>query len=119
MDKILSFKDLLAWQKAHELTVRIFIIFEKKNPNLRNQIERSSLSVTSNIAEGFGRSSLKDKTHFYVMARGSLFEVYSQLEVAKDTGLLSSEEYKELQELNMVSTKILHRLISSINTKPC
>ncbi len=114
-DKINSFTDLLAWQKSHELTVAVFKIFKSaKNNNLRSQIERSSLSVTSNIAEGFGRSSQKDKDHFYVMARGSAFEVQSQLFVARDIADITQEEFVELLNKSVDSIKLLHGLIRSL-----
>lgn len=116
MGSINSFKDLIAWQKSHELAVSVFSIFNKSrnNNNLRNQIERSSLSITSNIAEGFGRSSQKDKKHFYVMARGSAYEVQSQLYLAYDIGDITETEFNNLLNLSTTSTKILHGLIGSL-----
>lgn len=109
---ILSFQDLVAWQASHELCL---VIFKKslRNGNLRDQVERSSLSVCSNIAEDFGRSSQKDKEHFYVMARGSLYEVQSQLLLAKNLSLLSEEEFAKIFVLSTKSIKLLHGLIKS------
>lgn len=119
MDKkeIVSFRDLLAWQAAHKLTVAVYKIFKNArftNNNLRNQIERSSLSVSSNIAEGFGRNSRKDKEHFYIMARGSVYEVQAQLLLARDVGDISKESFEALYKLSVDSVKLLHGLIKSL-----
>ena len=114
VNKINSFRDLIAWQKSQELAVMVFKTFKNTNNNLRNQIERSSLSITSNIAEGFGRSSQKDKKHFYIMARGSAYEVQSQLYLALEIGDINKNEFNELLKLSETSTKIIHGLIGSI-----
>ena len=77
-------------------------------------MERSALSITSNMAEGFGRQSFQDKKHFYIMARGSGYELQNQLLVAKDTSRLTDVEYKELTQLSLDSTRLLHGLIRSL-----
>ena len=115
-NKILSFKDLRAWQVAHELNILIFSI-KISNNNLRNQIEKSSLSVTSNIAEGFGRNSRKDKQHFYVMARGSAYEVQSQLLLVRDMKLIREDDFSGFLNLSTKSTKLIHGLIKSAKDK--
>lgn len=107
-----SFRDLIAWRNSHDLSLRIYRL-SLRNPNIRNQIERSSLSVSSNIAEGFGRNSIKDKEHFYIMARGSSYEVQSQLILAYDLGLIREADFNELIDLSIQSIKLLHGLIKS------
>lgn len=78
-------------------------------------MERSALSITSNIAEGFGRQSLKDKKHFYIIARGSGYELQNQLLVARDTTRVSEEEFAEMANLSLDSIRLLHGLIRSLN----
>lgn len=82
--------------------------------SLRKQMERSALSITSNIAEGFGRHSFQDKKHFYVMARGSGYELLNQVIIAKDTGSISNDEYDKLRLLSRNSTRLIHGLIRSL-----
>lgn len=86
--KIRSFRDLKAWQEAHVLALLIYKI-TKTYPDdekfgLTNQSRRAVVSISSNIAEGFGRFSAKDKQHFYSMAKTSLAELQNQLILAKD-----------------------------------
>lgn len=113
--RITSFTKLNAWQAGHMLVLRLFDACESlpKYDVLRNQMERSALSITSNIAEGFGRQSEQDKTHFYIMARGSTYELQNQLLVARDTKRLSENEFQELAELSLHSRRPLHGLIRS------
>lgn len=59
---------------------------------LIDQMRRSAISITSNIAEGFSRNSSKDKAHFYAMAKGSLTEIYSQLLISKDLKYIKEDE---------------------------
>jgi four helix bundle protein len=115
-NKITSFTGLTAWQKSHELVLAILKTFENqvKNDVVKNQIERSALSITSNIAEGFGRQSLADKKHFYVMARGSAFEAQNHLLVARDSKKISTEDFQKLAALSLDSIKLLHGLIRSL-----
>lgn len=114
-----SFTKLDAWRKSHELVIGVFQCCDKMPGNdvLRRQIERSSLSITSNIAEGFGRQSLKDKKHFYIIARGSAYEVQNQLIVAKDTNKITKNSFDELSVISIDSLRLLHGLIRSLNNK--
>jgi four helix bundle protein len=93
--KIKSFEQLVAWQKAQDLAVMVYKL-TKNFPNeeqfaLTNQLRRASTSVSANIAEGFGRVTSKDKLHFYAMSYGSLLEVKNfiylseRLDYLKDT----------------------------------
>ena len=77
--KIKSFTDLKVWQEGHALVI-LFYKIAKKFPkdelySLTNQMKRAAVSVTSNIAEGFGRQSYKEKVQFYYLAQGSLIEL--------------------------------------------
>lgn len=114
--KIQSFTELDAWKQSHELVLAVFKQCKQtpRNDSLRHQMERSALSITSNIAEGFGRQSFQDKKHFYIIARGSCYELLNQIIVARDTGKVTEEGYKDLAELSLSSTRLLHGLIRSL-----
>jgi four helix bundle protein len=108
--------DLKVWQHSHKLVLKVF----KKSKGtsgkaLKNQMERSSLSITSNIAEGFGRELKPDKKRFYIMARGSAYELQNQLIVARDIQVISSDKFQKMAELSLDSIRLLHGLIRSLN----
>jgi four helix bundle protein len=114
--KITSFKDLIAWQKAHLLAIEIYKTTENfpksEQFGLTNQIRRASVSVASNIAEGFGRRTGADRVHFYDMARGSLHETQAQLLIAKDVGFLSEDPYAVVEAMSTECHKLLTGLIN-------
>ena len=94
--KVKCYEELIAWQKAMLLAKNVYRI-QKVLPKedvyaLGDQIRRAAVSVPSNIAEGFGRESDKDFRHFLAMARGSLFEVKTQLQLAESLGYLQIDE---------------------------
>lgn len=117
--KIKSFTDLVAWQEGHELILLIYDVtksFPKEEMfGLTNQIRRASVSITSNIAEGFNRQSAKDKAHFYVMAHGSVAEVQSQLMICRDVSYLSKEKFSKAAEQTILVHKLLTGLIKSVS----
>ncbi len=89
--KIVSYRDLVAWQKAMGLVTEVYHRtkgFPKEELfNLTNQIRKSAISIPSNIAEGQGRSSRKEFQYFLSNARGSLWELETQILVSKNLGL--------------------------------
>lgn len=89
-NKIKSFTDLNAFKEAHKLALLIYKTtkyFPKEEKfSLIDQMRRAAISITSNIAEGFSRNTIKDKCQFYTLAQGSLSELQSQLLLAKDLG---------------------------------
>lgn len=105
------FSDLLAWQAAYSLTLEIYEITNEfplvENFGLSSQMKRAAVSITSNIAEGFGRRSQREKDNFYSIAHGSLTEVENQLIIAKGVGYISKEKYIELEN----SCNEAHRLL--------
>ena len=114
---IKSFTDLNSWKESHRLVISIYRVtksFPKDEQfGLTNQIRRASVSITSNIAEGFGRRSSKDRVHFYDMARASLAEVQSQLLVSRDVGYLSAEDFKNIADQSVECHKVLTGLINA------
>ena len=81
--KIRDFTDLEAWRKAHELALLIYKATEKFPKSeafgLISQMQRAAVSITSNIAEGFGRQTLKEKIQFYYQAQGSLASEFDRI----------------------------------------
>jgi len=119
-NKIKSFTDLKVWQEGHKLVIMIYKI-TKKFPkeeiySLVSQMCRSSVSVTSNVAEGFGRQGYKEKVHFYYQAQGSLIELKNQILIAKDVGYITQEELTELAEQANKTHALLQGLIKKTKT---
>jgi four helix bundle protein len=100
---IKRFEDIEAWQKARQLADRIYAVTSdgafEKDYGLKDQIRRASVSVMSNIAEGFGRGGNREFTQFLSMAKGSAAEVQEQLYVALDAGHINKEQFNELYGL--------------------
>jgi four helix bundle protein len=114
-NKIKSFTDLKSWQEAHKLVVEIYKTTRKFPKDeiygLTNQIRRSAVSITSNIAEGFGRQGMKEKIQFYYIAQGSLIESKSQLLVARGIKYLNEDQFKSLAEQANKAHALLQGLI--------
>ena len=87
------FKNLIVWQKAMELTKLVYGLARgfpvEERYALADQLRRAASSIPSNIAEGNGRSGNKDYAHFLAIARGSLYETITQLELAKELGYIN------------------------------
>ena len=117
--KIKDFTDLDAWQEAHKLVLSIYKITnsfpEDEKYGLISQMKRSAVSVTSNIAEGFGRSTKKDKIRFYTIAIGSLYELRNQLITSKDLGFLPKSIYSNIENQIIKVQKIVNGLIRYLN----
>lgn len=100
MGKIDRFEDLIAWQKARELTRKIYEVSRRgmfaKDHGLAGQIQRAAVSVMSNIAEGFERGGRREFHQFLSTAKASCAELRSQLYVAFDVGYLDLSRFKEL-----------------------
>jgi len=100
MSTFQRFTDIEAWQKARELTCEIYRVSNRgsfsKDFGLRRQIRDASVSVMSNIAEGFDRNGTAEFVQFLAIAKGSVAEVASQLYVAKDQSYISAAEFDQL-----------------------
>lgn len=112
--KICSFQDLFCWKEAHALALMTYKItknFPKEEMfGLTSQMRRASVSVVSNIAEGYGRPTGKDRIKFFWIAYGSLLELESQIFIAKDLGYIEGEKVG-LQESIVKTGKLLLGLI--------
>jgi len=109
-----SFEGLEVYQAAR-LLVRDVYRLQQKFPKteiyaLGDQIRRSASSVTSNIAEGSGRNSNKEKVHFIEIAYGSLMEAFSQLQIAQDLGYLTAKEIDDIRPSFIEVAKMLSGL---------
>jgi four helix bundle protein len=97
---IKNFFDLNVWQEGCKLARAIYEVTARfpsdERFGLISQMRRSSVSVIANIAEGFGRISIKEKLHFYNQAHGSLTELQSHMYIAEDLTFLSRDEYSRL-----------------------
>lgn len=118
--KIQTFKDLRVWQLGHSLVLDIYLVtknFPKDEQfGLTNQIRRAIVSFTSNLAEGFSRSSYKEKAQFYSMALGSLTEVQNQLLIAKDVSYISLKEFNLMEDKIIELSKMTNGLIKKSRT---
>ncbi len=114
---MVSFTQLIAWQEAHVLAIMVYTAtrqFPKEELfGITSQLRRSASSVSANISEGFGRSSLKDRSHFYAIARGSLTETQNHCMLAKDVGILAKDSCREL----LGKAELVHKLLSGLIRK--
>ena len=112
------FEDLIAWQKARLLVTAVYQVTGKgafaKDYGLRDQIQRSAVSIMSNIAEGFDRGSRPEFHKFLVIAKGSCAEVRSQLYVALDCGYITQQDFEAIVALAQEVAKIVGGLRASV-----
>ena len=117
---IKRFEEIHSWQKARELTKTIYTASCRgkfsKDFGLSDQIRRASVSIMSNIAEGFSRNSTKDFTRFLRIAQGSAYEVQSILYVVGDLNYLEDPELKELNDLVSDVVNLLGGFIRHLQT---
>ena len=116
-----SYRDLIAWQKAFTLGTSLYAA-TKKFPReemfgLTSQMRRAAVSVASNIAEGYGRQSTADYIRFLRIARGSLFELETQISFAEKFGYIGEKLSFDLIEQSQECGRILAGLIRSLEIK--
>ncbi len=114
--KIQKFTDLIVWREAHKLVLLIYKetkFFPKDEIfGLTSQVHRAAVSITSNIAEGFGRHGFREKVQFYYLAQGSLSELKNQLFIARDIGYLTPQKAFSLLDQADLTHKLLQGLIT-------
>ncbi len=117
MNKIQSFEQLHVWQEAQNLAVLVYKIArnfpEEEKFGITSQLKRAVSSVSANIAEGFGRTSAKDKVHFYTIARGSLFETKNFIYLAARLEYLDAQEEELLIKQCVTCQKLLYGYIKA------
>jgi four helix bundle protein len=116
-DTIKSFTDLNTWKESHKLVLMIYKLLRKfpkeENFALCDQMRRASISITSNIAEGFGRQTIKEKIQFYYQAQGSLTEIKNQLITSKDLDYITQTDFLDVAN----QANIAHQLLQGLITK--
>ncbi len=114
--KIDKFEDIIAWQKAKIMTLKIYYSFkDSRDYGFKDQICRVSVSVMNNIAEGFERKSDSEFKHFLFIAKGSCGEVRSMLYLAEELKYINKDEYSTLSTLANEISKIISGLIKTLN----
>ncbi len=117
-----SFKDLVVWQRAIQLSLAIYKLTssfpDSERFGLTNQLRRASVSVASNIAEGYGRSSRGEYLQFLGHARGSNFEVQTQLTIAEGLGFGNEATRRAAGGLSEEVSRMLVAMMSKLQKKP-
>ena len=122
MATINTFEELYCWKKARELTKEIYKVFKDLNIQktydygLQDQLQRASVSVMSNIAEGFERGTKQEFLNYLFIAKGSAGEVRTQLYVMLDAGYINIETFKYLNSLVIECSKLLKTFIDKVKT---
>ena len=116
--KINTFEELIVWQKSIELAKLIYFLTGKgrflKDFSFRQQIRRASVSISTNIAEGFERFSRKEYIHFLNIAKGSAGEVRSLLRIAFELGYLEPSQYEQARSSVLEVSRFLSNQIQSL-----
>ena len=115
--EVFGYRKLIAYQKAKEVVKRTYKLL-KKFPSeekfaMCDQLRRASVSITSNIAEGVNRFSVKDKARFIEIAYGSLMEVSSQFEIAEELGYITAADRLSIDQLIEEDARLLSGLLNS------
>lgn len=121
MSTINSYKDLKIWQNGIELVEVIYKVTnsfpQSELYGLTSQIRRSAVSVPSNIAEGWGRGYNVNFLHFIKIARGSLYELETQLIIGNKIKLITIEDFEKIQNLILIESKMINSFISTLKNK--
>jgi len=119
---IRTYRDLLVWQKAMDLAERVYqatdSFGDSERYGLIAQMRRAAVSVASNVAEGFGRGRKAEFRRYLEIARGSLFEVQTQAELARRLGWLKGTVLTEMREGSQEVDRLLSGLIRSVKRRP-
>jgi len=115
------YKDLDVYKKSIDFVVDIYKTTESfpdsERFGLISQLRRAAVSLPSNLAEGSGRNGKKELINFLHIARGSLFEIGTQLEISHRLGFVSQEDYDKLEERRATIQRMMNALISSLRKK--
>ncbi len=119
MPTIERFEDLEAWKIARELTKEVYRVSKNdlfiRDYGLRDQICRASVSIMSNVAEGFERDGNKEFVNFLSIAKGSSGEVRSQLYVALDQNYISETEFNSIYNKATQNSRVISGLMKYLN----
>ena len=116
-----SFKKLVVWQRAIQLTVQVYNLTssfpESERFGLTNQMRRAAVSVASNLAEGYGRASKGEYIQFLGHARGSSYEVETQLTIARKLGFGAEQPLARAEELCAEVGRMLAAMVIGLRRK--
>ncbi len=114
-----GYKDLIVWKEAKNLVLLVYKITEKipksEEFSLKNQLRRASVSILSQIAEGWLRNTTKDKLHFLNIALGSLLEVEAQMDISKELSFINEKDYAEFDNLRARLSYLLFKYTNKIS----
>ena len=117
----MDYKDLIAWQKGRQLVREVYRLTQSLPKEemyaMSSQIHRSVISIPSNIAEGYGRNYLQDYIRFLRIARGSCYELETQLLLCEDLGYFSQKDASKVYALLNEMQKILIVLLQKLEAK--
>lgn len=110
-----KFEDIMSWQRAKILTLEIYKTFaNQKDFSFKSQIQRASVSIMNNIAEGFERKTNNEFTQFLYIAKGSAAEVRSMLYLALELKYITDEQYNKLYDEVIIISKLISNLIKTL-----
>lgn len=113
-----TFRDLMIWQKAMALVTNAYVLtkaFPKEEQfSLTSQIRRCTISIPTNIAEGFGRGTNKDYHRFLSISLGSLFEFQTQIEIAHNLQYITEDEFSTIFEDSREVERMLTSFINKV-----
>lgn len=119
---VFSFEKLEAWQEAKGLVKHIYLLSaslpNRERFTLIDQMRRAAISITSNLAEGSGRITPKDKSHFYAMAYSSLLELLNHVLISGDLGYINTSQISESRARIEKVSRIINGLRKSQHPKP-
>ena len=119
--RIDDFKDLIVWKRAMELAKAAYVLTGKLPRNedysLTDQIRRAAISVPSNIAEGYGRTSQRDYARFLAMARGSSYELETQVLLCIEIGYIREEDTFNVLGLCKEIAKMITKILKSLENR--
>ena len=120
-NKIHSYKDLIIWQKSILLVKEIYkltrLFPQSEQFGIVTQLRRASVSIPSNIAEGYGRRTLKERQQFNLMAYGSALEIETQLLISKKLKLAPANEFILSENILLEVIKMLNKITSKARQK--
>jgi len=115
-----SYKELQVWQKSIELITELYKLTRRfpdsEKFGLVSQINRSGVSIASNIAEGWGRGSRNEYIHHLYIARGSVYELETQLLISSNLKIIDDTEYRSIQKKVESIAMMLNKLISRLKS---
>ncbi len=113
--KVKKFEDIVVWQKAKELTLKIYQYLKTCHDfGFKDQIQRSSISIMNNIAEGFERKGNKEFKHFLFVAKGSCGELRSMLYLGLELQYVNHQQFERLYNLSLEISKMLSGFIKTL-----